>query len=274
MSARPFQVDDLVRFASGRFGLVTHLTESDGITELHVKRAGVVYFMDPREVELVTDPVAYNRVVHLGLPAEAPARRKPATYDCPCGHHIVDWSDDVEGFYDDIADHEATCDGLNEFERERERVDVVGPGTALMVRPFHVWDEVEIDGEPGVIVELRDEALRGVPGVYLMASMTGFPFPAWDAVSLTPDRTRSTDGRRIEWVDVVDGPGQSRFAPPADAPRAWEGWVPPSELLPEWMYGGDPTGPGVFAIRRDEAELERPVLQNSTAGLASLVGAR
>jgi ribosomal protein S27AE len=55
---------------------------------------------------------------------EPPAPREPAKYECPCGLHIVDWSDDVEGFHDDIADHEATCDGLNEFERERERVDV------------------------------------------------------------------------------------------------------------------------------------------------------
>jgi hypothetical protein len=58
---------------------------------------------------------------------EPPARQEPATYDCPCGLHIVDWSDDVEGFHEGIADHEATCDGLNEFERERERVDVDEP---------------------------------------------------------------------------------------------------------------------------------------------------
>lgn len=43
---------------------------------------------------------------------EAPAHQEPARYDCPCGLHIIDWSDDVAGFRDDIADHEATCDGL------------------------------------------------------------------------------------------------------------------------------------------------------------------
>lgn len=49
---------------------------------------------------------------------EPATRREPATYDCPCGLAIVDWSDDVDGFNADIAEHEETCDGIPAYAVE------------------------------------------------------------------------------------------------------------------------------------------------------------
>src|SRR5690606_26788797 len=66
-------------------------------------------------------------------------------------------------------------------------------------RPFQVGDEVLVDGEPGVIAEMRDEAVRP-GGVHAVVELTGFPFQAWDAVALTLDRTRPVEGRQIELV--------------------------------------------------------------------------
>lgn len=176
-----------------------------------------------------------------------------------------------------------TCDQHGENHRtvwteQDGLVDDVddGPGTALMLRPFQASDKVGIDGELGVIVELRDETPSGAPGVYALAIMNGFPFPAWDAVRLTPDRTRPADGRTLEWIDV---PERSRFAPPADAEPYDDGRIPDVESwdLPcleskNTLHAWDEDG--MCLLCGDDKQ--RPPAQSrfSQAGLMSVVGAR
>lgn len=75
----------------------------------------------------------------------------------------------------------------------------------MSARPFQVGDEVLVDGEPGVIAEMRDEAVR-VDSTHALVEMTGFPFPAWDAVALSPDRTRMVGSRQIELVRPAPEP--------------------------------------------------------------------
>lgn len=81
-------------------------------------------------------------------------------------------------------------------EPEGEPADIGEDDTP---RPFQVGDEVLVDGEPGVIAEMRDEAVR-VDSAHALVEMTGFSFPAWDVVALSADRTRPVDGRQIELV--------------------------------------------------------------------------
>ena len=82
-----------------------------------------------------------------------------------------------------------------EAERQASAVEDEGQPS----RPFQVGDEVLVDGEPGVIAEMCDDAVR-VDSTQALVEMTGFPFPAGDAVALSADRTRPVDGRQIELV--------------------------------------------------------------------------
>lgn len=45
----------------------------------------------------------------ITVPEGPPEHRR--TYECGCGYNIVDDSDDVDGYYADVYEHEEHCDG-------------------------------------------------------------------------------------------------------------------------------------------------------------------
>lgn len=135
MSARPYQVGDRVRLRRGfhsplREGVVDVIhddgflfirtapydADANGVCltndfcRMNEDRTGPLteHGYEIELLEAATDDVDEDQADDVDEPA---ASREPATYECPCGLHIVDWSDDVASFNDEIADHEATCDG-------------------------------------------------------------------------------------------------------------------------------------------------------------------